>query len=375
MSIFIRSFTLVIFLISLNSANATHIVSGEIFYEYLGSDVYRITLIVIRDCENSPVALDNPAAIGIFDGDTDTLVDFFQVPSAMLDTIPFSLPCDTLNTSFNGCWQKSTYQTDVYLTSRPEGYTISYQRCCLVNNVVNIEATSNDIGFTCSTTVNGTNSNAQINSRPYFKENPPLVTCLNDSITFDHGAIDLDEDSLVYVIDSCFQGGSGFNPMPNPPSSPPYAHFNYELGFSFLNPLGLSSTVNVDQLGNITFIPSTVGDYLVAVRVDEYRNGQLIGSSRRPFIIRVMNLLTNDLDENLEDDSVLISPNPVTSYCIISNANNAKLSVVNSLGQKVFKEKLMSDEETIQLESFDSGIYYFTIELNEKRIIKKVVKF
>ena len=39
---------------------ATHIIGGEMNYEYLGNDTFRITLRVYRDC-GAATAFDNPA--------------------------------------------------------------------------------------------------------------------------------------------------------------------------------------------------------------------------------------------------------------------------------------------------------------------------
>ena len=42
-------------------ANATHIVGGELYYQCLGNDQYRITLNVYRDCYNGVPPFDDPA--------------------------------------------------------------------------------------------------------------------------------------------------------------------------------------------------------------------------------------------------------------------------------------------------------------------------
>ncbi|HEU4716685.1 MAG TPA: hypothetical protein VFU15_02585, partial [Bacteroidia bacterium] len=62
-----RIYILVFFLVFFaNDINATHIVGGEIFYDCLGGNNYRITLKVYRDCLNGQAPYDNPASVGIF---------------------------------------------------------------------------------------------------------------------------------------------------------------------------------------------------------------------------------------------------------------------------------------------------------------------
>ncbi|MFZ7118025.1 MAG: hypothetical protein ACO1G1_06150, partial [Bacteroidota bacterium] len=50
-----------------DSAKATHIVGGEIFYSYLGNGNYQVTMYIYRDCANGVPPFDDPAAIGIYD--------------------------------------------------------------------------------------------------------------------------------------------------------------------------------------------------------------------------------------------------------------------------------------------------------------------
>ena len=46
---------------------ATHIVGGEIYYDKLSGNQYKITLKVYRDCINGVPPLDNPAFVTVFD--------------------------------------------------------------------------------------------------------------------------------------------------------------------------------------------------------------------------------------------------------------------------------------------------------------------
>lgn len=46
---------------------AEHLVGGEIWYDYLGNNRYRITLRIYRDCNSSGATLDPQAAITAFD--------------------------------------------------------------------------------------------------------------------------------------------------------------------------------------------------------------------------------------------------------------------------------------------------------------------
>ena len=49
-----------------NSIFGTHIIGGEIYYDCLGSDKYKITLKIYRDCENGQAPYDPYAHISFF---------------------------------------------------------------------------------------------------------------------------------------------------------------------------------------------------------------------------------------------------------------------------------------------------------------------
>ena len=73
---------------------ASHIVGGEIFYDKLSGNNYKITLKIYRDCFNGIPPLDNPALINIFDA-SGALIDTLQIPLLAQNSITPSInnPC------------------------------------------------------------------------------------------------------------------------------------------------------------------------------------------------------------------------------------------------------------------------------------------
>ncbi|HLU86633.1 MAG TPA: hypothetical protein VKZ44_02685, partial [Taishania sp.] len=45
---------------------ASHIVGGDIYYDYLGSNQYKIYISVFRDCLSNGADFDSPLPLGIF---------------------------------------------------------------------------------------------------------------------------------------------------------------------------------------------------------------------------------------------------------------------------------------------------------------------
>src|ERR1043165_1891976 len=88
---------------------ATHIVGGEIFYDYLGGNNYRITLKVYRDCFNGIPPLDDPATIFIYNA-AGTFIDSVELPVPPTVILPTTInnPCFAPPT--NVCVDEGIYQ-------------------------------------------------------------------------------------------------------------------------------------------------------------------------------------------------------------------------------------------------------------------------
>ncbi len=134
---------LLFFLCSLSALHATHIVGGEITYECLGNQQYRVRLTVYRDCYNGEPWFDNPAYIGVYNAQW-ALVDSLKILVSPDDTLPIILTNPCLVAPPNVCVHRTTYEGLVTLPIVEGGYTIVYQRCCrnfLIRNIVNPLAT------------------------------------------------------------------------------------------------------------------------------------------------------------------------------------------------------------------------------------------
>jgi gliding motility-associated-like protein len=291
-------------------ASASHIVGSDIYYDYLGNNQYRITVTLFRDCASDGAQFDNPMSLSIYDAN-NSLVHEYQVPfpGSVTTPVDFENPCVSAPSGI--CVESATYQVIVSLPPSVNGYTVSYQRCCYgpsVSNLINPEGT----GLTLTTHITGTGTNAFNNSSPRFVNYPPLVICNNEDLNMSHHATDPDGDSLVYDLVTPFQGGTEFNPMPVPSGGPPFANVVWEAGFNANNPLGSGSSTNINSAtGHLFADANQLGKFVVAIRVREYRNGVLIGSTTRAFIFRVVNCIIQlSADIGTQEESPLFE-----SYC------------------------------------------------------------
>jgi hypothetical protein len=108
---------------------ASHIVGGEMFYDCLGGNQYRVTVKLYRDCNSTGAQFDPQLPVTVFDGN-DNQIDNFTIPfpgSTNLQVNFNNNPCITIPS--NICIEEAIYEKIVTLPSSSTGYTLSYQRC------------------------------------------------------------------------------------------------------------------------------------------------------------------------------------------------------------------------------------------------------
>jgi gliding motility-associated-like protein len=264
------------------SSHATHIIGGELYYDYLGGDQYQVYLKLYRDCGPGNVnntQYDATATIGVFGGDgTNLFVQDLIFPGA--NAVPVVLDNACLTAPPSICVQLAVYTGVFTLPARIDGYHLTYQRCCRTPTIINIP-NAGDLGLTCTIRVPGSDNRA--NSAARFEVYPPIALCLNEPLTFDHSATDPDGDELVYELCTPFNGGTALVPIPTP-SAPPYTEIPWGPGYSEGYPMDSDPAIAIDpNTGLLTLRPTLVASYTVAIRVKEFRGGVLLSETRRDF--------------------------------------------------------------------------------------------
>lgn len=295
-----RKLFFVLFL-SLNAlvAFSKHITGGEMYYTLTGQSgnnyTYHVVLRLYRDCNAPPDAapLDDAAPISIFDNATRTSVWSSVVNRNRIETLSLGSPSPCINNPPTVCYQIGYYEFDVTLPGTPQGYTITYQRCCRIAGINNL-VSSDAVGATYVAQIPGTAvlPTAPANNSAHFIGADTVVVCAYNSFCYNFGATDLDNDSLVYRFCTAYTGGSPNVPAPNPPVPPnstgAYAAVPYYSPFNENAPLG--KDVRLDPAtGMMCGIAPDPGIYVVTVCVDEYRNGKLIATQRKDLQIKIGN--------------------------------------------------------------------------------------
>jgi len=293
-----RYFFFVLFCLLFGTAKSTHIVGGEMGYKYLGSNQYRIRLDLYIDCQNgNPQAIssDATAYIGVFNGQTRNMLGGYpkqisrQGPKRVVKT---NYNC--IVQAPNACVDQYWYEVTFTLPPITGGYYISFQRCCRngsINNLVDPGGT----GANYWTLIPDarTLSNKKENNSAVFKELPPNFLCTNTPLKFDHSALDVDGDSLVYELFRPFTGGTSNAPRPDQGANgdlqmPPFSQITWGAGYIDTNPINGNPPLQIDsKTGYLTLTPTKTGQFVVGILVKEYRNGQLIGTTRRDYQFNV----------------------------------------------------------------------------------------
>lgn len=271
---------IILTLICIDSFSA-HIVGGEMYYECIQGNKYMITMKIYRDCNSDGADFDAPARFSIFD-ESNTLA---MQTSAFIHSVSYidpntDSPCISYPPDI--CIQEGIYKFQIELPSNTQSYKIVYQRCCrnaTIQNLINPAAQ----GLTIEVEVPAS-AHIACNSMPSFNNFPPPVLCAQEPLYFDHSATDLDGDSLVYFLCSPYLGGTSDIPAPNPTSNPPFNPVVWGPNYNETNPIDASPGLSIDpHTGILTGKPTQLGQYVVGVCVEEWRDGQLLSRNTRDF--------------------------------------------------------------------------------------------
>ena len=238
------------------STLATHLMGGEITALDLGSNFYRIELVLYRDVTGKP--MEDSVKI-YFEGPNNTnfntTVGYHKSIDGNLDPMypqgtEVYFYVDTVNLLAIGSWN------------------IYWSLCCRNGAIQNLGWAADKSMYL--NTVFKTYSNSS-NSSPQFLVPAAVHAPLDTFWLYNSLPYDPDGDSLFWHLDAPMDSiGSHINGYTSPPSDP-------------------SLPLTLDPLtGTLYWWPNTIGNFVTTILVEEYRAGVLIGSIRRDvqFIVR-----------------------------------------------------------------------------------------
>lgn len=285
-----------LFIFSISEGYATHIIGGEMRYEYIGpgtapnSKLYRIRLLLLKGSSTTGAPLITQYIVGVFNNDNNAKVigpadnNNWAAVEDFIGVLPVPIevsPCISLPPTLDYTYKR--YSFTIELPDNNTGYTVVFQTYSRQNSnnvVVNTGA-----NYSCVVPGLNTLPTPLIDNSPLYKL-PIAVICENSTFSLDFSATDVDGDSLVYSFCNAWDGGLATLADFRDPAPPPYNSVTYIPPFSGSNPMGLLATIN-PQTGIISGTAPAGGRYVLCVCAAEYRNGVLITVHRKDLIVEV----------------------------------------------------------------------------------------
>ena len=261
-----------------DSAYASHTMGADMTYECLGGNSYKVTLSFYRDCIGIPAPANAVVSINSPSCGQNLSVTCYPRPGTGQEVTP---TCSSSVTTCNGGAftgiQEWVYDGIVTLPMLCTDWILGYSLCCRNAAITTINTPSSNTFYIYATLNNVV---SPCNSSPTFSNKPVPFLCLGQQFCFNHGAYDVDGDSLVYKLITPKQTAS--------------TNVVYNAPYDAYNPLNSSPATNFNSLtGDICFNPQALEVTVMAVLVEEFRNGVKIGSVERDLQLTVMNCANN----------------------------------------------------------------------------------
>ncbi|MBP7155711.1 MAG: gliding motility-associated C-terminal domain-containing protein [Flavobacteriales bacterium] len=258
-----------------SEALATHAMGGDITYECLGNNQYRVNMNFFRDCNgvDAPSNCNNGRSFRV--RSTTCGANFtacFSLQSVQIVTPICPGAVDRCNSS-SGQYGVERYRYTAVIdlsawANCGTDWVIDWSLCCRNNAITSL---NNPGGKDLYLSAELNNTITPCNSSPRFLNDPIPFGCVNQPIVYNHGVSDLAGDSLRFELAPA-RGTNG-------------AILPYNAGYTFTQPVitsGGANAVTIDpQTGTIRFTPSIAQFAVVTVLVTEFRNGVRIGRYTR----------------------------------------------------------------------------------------------
>lgn len=337
--------------LAVSDLSARHIVGGDVSYEFVRFEnnntqvTFRVIFNMYRDRFATNVPFDNQAEFGVYQQQADGSWSFYDKAIAdpqNIDTIAYiDDPC--INENGDVGVESAFYEMLFTLDIVDTDYLIAYQACCRNRSSSNIF--NEDIGSVFDVLITPEAQRLGNNSATFI-EYPPIFICANLPLREDISGVDADGDELVYSLCSPLQSGGTMGAGTDPclflePTVgingclPPFQPVDFLPPYTADNPMGGFPEVSLNASGQLSGIPSTTGQFVVGVCIEEYRNGVLLSRIRRDFQFNVVPCDKAIAAQLFADDVIVEDGNLVS---LINACNDKPVQFVSSsIGAPVSK--------------------------------------
>jgi hypothetical protein len=274
---------------------ASHIVGGEFELIHVSGSTYRLNLIIYFDQINgAPGAKDQSVLVSIYRKSDKALMGTVLMGLSDESNVPYTQPeCSNGEIITSKLFYTATLILSPNVYTDPEGYFVVWERCCRNYTITNIYSQiPQGSNIAAGQTFYLEFPPVVKNGQPFINSSPRLFPPLNDFACpyrpyyVDFAGVDDDNDSLVYTLVTPLNTTSS-DALPLA-SSGPFPLVVWRPGYSLSNIINGQPDLRISKGGLLTATPRTQGLYVFAVRIEEYRNGEKIGESRRDFQMLVV---------------------------------------------------------------------------------------
>lgn len=261
-----------------NKVKASHSMGSDLTYECVGPNQYKVRLSFYRDC----IGIAAPTSVVIPVTSATCGINLSVTCNPIAGTGQEITPiCPSATSTCNGGVftgiQEWVYEGVITLPAQCTDWIFSYRLCCrnaAITTITNPTAQYIYLYATLNNTI------SPCNNSPAFSNKPVPFVCQGQQFCFNHGAYDVDGDSLVYeLIDPLHNAG---------------VPVSYIAPYSATQPLNSVPAMQFDSnTGDFCITPQSLQVTVMAVLVKEYRNGVLIGTVERDIQITVISCSNN----------------------------------------------------------------------------------
>ncbi len=279
MKLFKLGFSILLIFFLTQKVNASHVSGGDIFYEWVSPNTYNIKLRVYKDCNPGAIALATSQTLGIYVKGTNV-----QQASLLLNqyTDDFDLELgDSCYTPTTLCIDERIYYiNNVFIPDNANGYYLQsniYARSGAIDNIQTPGSTSLCFYAEMPDPAFGQNSSPDFGNFP-----SDAYLCISNVKTWFYNVSDPDGDSLSFTLVNPLMSSTTNGTQAGSGAYPYYPSINWAAGYSLANVCGGTPAMNINAVtGEIAAAPIIQGEFVFAVRVEEFRNGIKIGEVRR----------------------------------------------------------------------------------------------
>jgi len=259
----LRSFFLAAFFFCANQfATASHLAGGEISYQWSGNgNDYYVNITLHHDCFGVAAA---PSIY--YTASSASCGQTINEQVYLFSQQEYLVTCQGLLTSCNGGtqpgYEKCVYLDTISLPMACNDWVFNFSDCCRSGAITTLQ---NAAGLELKLWATLDNLSFPGNSSVQFRNDPRFLLSISTDNYINNGIFDPDGDSISITLADVNNDPTVYNP-----------------GYSASQPLTSLPPVTINSMtGDVFMHPTAMEVGVIVYKVEEFRNGQLIGSALR----------------------------------------------------------------------------------------------